>query len=168
MTTVSVVVPMFNEERHIGRTLSSAMKAAERAGLDLELIVVDNQSTDKGPELAGSMGAQVLVYPELTVGGLRNEGALRATGEWLAFLDADIEVPENWLVAGLEVLEQGVAAVALDCDTPWQAPWYARVWQMRSMSQTGMDRNPGWLPTPNLLMARSTFMETRGFSRRPA
>lgn len=165
MTTISVVIPMFNEERHIERTLSSVMRAAEQAGLDTELIVVDNQSADKGPELARLMGAKVLTYPELTVGGLRNEGALEATGEWLAFLDADIEVPENWLLAALEVLEQGVAAVALDCDTPWQAPWYARAWQMRSMSQTGMDRNLGWLPTPNLLMARATFMETRGFSR---
>lgn len=160
---ISIVIPMYNEEQHIERTLAAAGKAAEHAGLVAEFIVVDNQSSDGGAVLASRNGARVLSCPDMRVGALRNAGAAIAEGDWLAFLDADIEVPENWLVAGLQALEQGADVVSLDCDTPRQAPWFARVWQKRSMSQTGKDRHPEWMPTPNLLMARSTFNSGTGF-----
>lgn len=97
MSRISIVIPMFNEARHIGRTLLAAQKAAFAANIDCELIVVDNGSTDEGPHIARQFGATVLVLPGLLIGALRNRGTAIATGEWLAFIDADIEMPEDWL-----------------------------------------------------------------------
>ena len=94
MNSISIVIPMFNEARHIGRTLLAAQKAAHAADLQCELIVVDNGSTDRGPQIARQFGAQVLVMPGLAIGALRNRGAAVASGHWLAFIDADIEMPE--------------------------------------------------------------------------
>ncbi|MBV6287011.1 glycosyltransferase family 2 protein [Pseudomonas aegrilactucae] len=162
---VSIVIPMFNEARHIGRTLQSARKAAEAAGLDCELIVVDNGSRDDGPQIARNLGAQVLSLPGLTIGALRNRGAQACSGDWLAFLDADIEVPEQWLGLLLELHSQGQGDVfALDCDTPRQAPWFARAWQRRTL-RAGRPalHSMAWLPTPNLFMQRRWFEQVGGF-----
>ena len=97
MQRISVIVPMYNEARHITRTLDSVLRAARAATLDCELIVVDNGSTDQGPQRARELGARVLLCPGIGIGALRNRGAAVATGDSLAFLDADIEVPGNWL-----------------------------------------------------------------------
>ncbi|KDN97091.1 MULTISPECIES: glycosyltransferase [Pseudomonas] len=163
---VSVIVPMFNEARHIGRTLQSALTAAADAGLECELIVLDNGSSDDGAQIARRLGAQVLELPGLTIGALRNRGVQASSGEWLAFLDADLEVPEHWLSLLLDLHAEGRGDVfALDCDTPRQAPWFARAWQRRTL-RAGLPalHRMQWLPTPNLLMQRHWFDKVGGFS----
>lgn len=164
MKRVSVVVPMYNEARHIVRTLKSVWAAASAAGLECQLIVVDNGSTDQGPVLAREFGATVLSYPGLAIGALRNRGAAQANGDWLSFLDADIEVPADWFQLWQTACEGKTADVlALDCDTPKIAPWYARAWQRRSMAGNRLPRLLKWLPTPNLCMERGLFERIGGF-----
>jgi glycosyltransferase involved in cell wall biosynthesis len=119
MSRISIIIPMFNEARHIGRTLLAAQKAAHAADVECELIVVDNGSSDDGPHIARQFGAQVLVLPGLLIGALRNRGALLASGEWIAFIDADVEMPEDWLKPLFELQAEGQADVfGLDLHTP--------------------------------------------------
>lgn len=119
MSRISIVIPMFNEARHIGRTLLAAQKAAFAANVECELIVVDNGSSDDGPQIARQFGAQVLELPGLLIGALRNRGTAIASGEWLAFIDADIEMPEDWLKPLFELEASGQGDVfALDLHTP--------------------------------------------------
>ncbi|MCF4994835.1 glycosyltransferase [Pseudomonas syringae] len=166
MSRISIVIPMFNEARHIGRTLLSAQKAAHAADLECELIVVDNGSTDQGPYIARQFGAQVLVQPGVHIGALRNLGAAVARGEWLAFIDADVEMPENWLVTLIELESEGKADVfGLDLHTPAQAPWYATAWQRRTLQPlTHRSHAVEWLPSSNLLMRRRWFDAVGGFN----
>ncbi|QXH43834.1 glycosyltransferase [Pseudomonas sessilinigenes] len=162
MQRISVIVPMYNEARHIERTLGSVLRAARAADMDCELIVVDNGSTDQGPQRARELGAQVLPCPGLSIGALRNRGAAVATGDCLAFLDADIEVPGNWLQ--LWQRNQAQAEVfALDCAAPASAPWFARAWQRRSLAAGGKARLLQWMPTPNLCLKREWFERVGGF-----
>lgn len=165
MSTISIVIPMYDEARHIGRTLQAARQAALAAGLECELVVVDNGSHDQGPQIARSLGARVLSLPGLHIGALRNRGAAASTGQWLAFLDADIEVPQNWLTLLLDLEAHGQADVlALDCDTPRVAPWFARAWQSRTLRPSvPAVHKVQWLPTPNLLMRRPWFDRVGGF-----
>lgn len=166
MNSISVVVPMYNEARHIGRTLQSARLAARAAGLVCELIVVDNGSTDQGPQIARGLGAQVLSLPGLTIGALRNRGAAVASGEWLAFIDADIELPPNGLNLLIDLESSGLADVlALDLHTPAQAPWFARAWQRRTLRPTSHTLQAmQWLPSANLLLRRERFLASGGFN----
>ncbi|MGF6589974.1 glycosyltransferase family 2 protein [Pseudomonas sp. 2835] len=163
---VSVVVPMFNEARHIARTLESALRAGADAGLECELIVLDNGSSDDGPQIAQRLGAQVLNLPGLTIGALRNRGVQAASGQWLAFIDADMEMPEHWLSLVLGLHAQGRGDVfALDCDTPRQAPWFARAWQRRTLRAGAPALQPmQWMTSQNLLMQRHWFDQVGGFS----
>jgi glycosyltransferase involved in cell wall biosynthesis len=166
MSRISIVIPMYNEARHIARTLLAAQKAAHAAGLDCELIVVDNGSNDEGPHIARQFGAQVLVQPGILIGALRNRGTAIATGEWLAFIDADVEMPEDWLTRLITVERDGQADVfGLDLHTPAEAPWYATAWQRRTLRPASQgSRLVDWLPSSNLLMRRSWFDKVEGFN----
>jgi glycosyltransferase involved in cell wall biosynthesis len=89
---ISVVIPAFNEEKLLVQTLQSvkaALRAFERRGWTTELIVCDNNSTDRTAELARSEGAQVVFEPVNQISRARNAGAAAATGDWLIFVDAD-------------------------------------------------------------------------------
>jgi glycosyltransferase involved in cell wall biosynthesis len=87
---ISIVVPAFNEERLLGAALESikaAAKVFDEAGW--ELIVCDNNSTDRTAEIARAAGARVVFEPHNQISRARNCGAAAATGEWLVFVDAD-------------------------------------------------------------------------------
>lgn len=166
MNRISIIIPMYNEARHIARTLQAARQAAEAANVECELIVVDNGSDDQGPDIARQFGAQVLVLPGLLIGALRNRGAAIASGEWLAFIDADVEMPENWLKLLLDLESGGQAdVIGLDLHTPAEAPWYADAWQRRTLRPDTQPLHVAqWLPTCNLLMRRRWFDKVVGFN----
>ncbi len=101
----SVIVPAWNAERTIARCVKS-LKALEPSAL--EILVVDDGSTDGTAAIAESDGATVIRLPSNVGPGLaRNEGARRAVGEYLAFTDADCEVPSSWLAAFQRAFERG-------------------------------------------------------------
>ena len=89
---ISLVIPAFNEERLLPQSLaaiSAASSAFAAAGWTTELIVCDNNSTDRTAEIAAAAGAIVVFEPINQIGRARNAGASRATGDWLLFVDAD-------------------------------------------------------------------------------
>src|SRR5215213_1584567 len=89
---ISLVVPAFNEEKLLPASLRSITVAAEafRArGWETELILCDNNSTDRTAEVARAEGAQVVFEPVNQIARARNAGASAATGDWLVFVDAD-------------------------------------------------------------------------------
>ena len=89
---VSVVVPAFNEERLLAGSLAAirdAMRAFDQDGGMSELIVCDNNSTDRTAEIARAAGATVVFEPVNQIARARNRGAAAASGDWLVFVDAD-------------------------------------------------------------------------------
>jgi glycosyltransferase involved in cell wall biosynthesis len=89
---ISIVVPAFNEERLLGASLvqiNAATNAFLKIGWETELIVCDNNSTDRTAEIARAAGATVVFEPINQIARARNSGANAATGDWLVFVDAD-------------------------------------------------------------------------------
>jgi glycosyltransferase involved in cell wall biosynthesis len=89
---ISVIVPAFNEEKLLPETLRSinrGLPAFHARGWESELIVCDNNSTDRTGELAKEHGALVVFEPINQIGRSRNRGAQAASGDWLIFVDAD-------------------------------------------------------------------------------
>ena len=89
---VSVVVPAFNEERLLAdslRSIRSAMEVFTQIGWRSELIVCDNNSTDRTAEIAREAGARVVFEPLNQIARARNAGARQASGDWIVFVDAD-------------------------------------------------------------------------------
>ena len=95
---LSVVVPAFNEEKLLAECLANIREAA--SGLDTELIVCDNNSTDRTADIARQAGAEVVFEPVNQISRARNAGAAAAGGDWLVFVDAD-SFPDRALFADL-------------------------------------------------------------------
>lgn len=100
---ISIVIPAYNEEKYIGRTLES-VKKLDTNGWEVEVIVVNGDSTDKTAEVAKSFGARVLNEPHKGIGFARQQGLLAAQGEIVAFTDADTLLLADWLQKHMEVL----------------------------------------------------------------
>lgn len=102
--SVSVIVPLFNGGRFIAHALTSIadQTAVERGEVDLEVIVVDDGSSDDGAELAAvhSMRPTVIRQDRQGVAAARNRGAAAARGDWLTFLDQD----DLWHASRLELI----------------------------------------------------------------
>jgi glycosyltransferase involved in cell wall biosynthesis len=107
---ISIVVPAFNEEKLLGKTLRGIRSAAEAfrtRGWDHEIIVCDNNSTDGTAQIARREGAQVVFEPVNQIARARNSGAAAATGDWLLFIDAD-SLPSSALLAEVaDVIQRG-------------------------------------------------------------
>ncbi len=91
----SVVVPCYNGQAYLEETLKTALAQTYPA---IEIIVVNDGSTDRSREIACSMGPRVTVVDQENRGlsGARNTGARHASGDWIAFLDADdLWIPEK-------------------------------------------------------------------------
>lgn len=97
MPKVSVIIPAYNAEDFIREAVDSALAQTHR---DIEVIVVDDSSTDDTPLILKGYGDRILVHRQANTGvaGARNTGARLSTGEWVAFLDAD----DVWRPAKLE------------------------------------------------------------------
>lgn len=85
---VSVIMPAYNAERFIRESVDSALAQTHP---DVEVIVVDDSSTDGTPRILAAYGERIRVHrqPNSGAAAARNTAARLATGEWLALLDAD-------------------------------------------------------------------------------
>jgi glycosyltransferase involved in cell wall biosynthesis len=85
---ISVIIPAFNEERVIQQTLERiklGIKESESEGVSWEIIVCDNNSTDKTAEIATKMGTKIAFEPINQIARARNTGVGMAQGDWLLF-----------------------------------------------------------------------------------
>lgn len=108
MARVSVIIPAYNAAAFVRDTLDSALAQTHA---DLEVIVVDDSSTDNTPQVLAEYGDRIRVHrqPNGGVASARNTGARIATGDWVAFLDAD----DVWLPRKVE------AQIAAAGQCPW-------------------------------------------------
>jgi glycosyltransferase involved in cell wall biosynthesis len=110
---LSVIVPAYNEEKLIAgslRSIRAALDANARPGLETEVIVADNNSTDATARIAREVGATVVFEPVNQIGRARNAGAAAATGDWLVFIDADSHPSPGLIGAVLDAIERGGVA----------------------------------------------------------
>jgi glycosyltransferase involved in cell wall biosynthesis len=115
----SIIVPAYNEAVLLAETLGQLQAAMAAQSLAGEVIVVDNNSTDRTGEIARGLGARVVFEPINQISRARNTGARYAHGRNLVFVDADTNIAPVLLAQALDNLESGRcngggAVVALD------------------------------------------------------
>jgi len=91
----SIIIPAFNEEKYIAKSIKFAQE--QQGGFDMEIIVVNNASTDKTKQIAESLGVLVVDEPKKGVGQARKTGTEVARGEYILHIDADTHLPEDYL-----------------------------------------------------------------------
>jgi glycosyltransferase involved in cell wall biosynthesis len=135
---ISIVIPAFNEERFLPKTLEHLQRAEKHLGVvpdrDVEIIVVDNASSDRTVEVALAAGARIVPIPDHNVARVRNAGANAAAGDLLIFLDADTLIPEILLSRIVQVMEEPTClGGAVDTDYQPAKPLiraYLRLWRL--------------------------------------
>jgi glycosyltransferase involved in cell wall biosynthesis len=95
----SFIIPAYNEEALLARTLQTLRQSAAALQGTFEIIVANDASTDRTPEIARQNGARVVDVKKRQIAGTRNAGAAVATGEIFIFVDADTLVPPATLLS---------------------------------------------------------------------
>ena len=126
MPAISVIVPMYNAEAYVGECLESLMAQTFK---DFEVIVIDDGSTDNSSRVVASVSAsdarfRLIGQPNKGPSEARNTGLKIAHGAWIAFIDSDDKVAENYLETLITmVLETdaeiaccGIERIGCDCD----------------------------------------------------
>lgn len=161
---ISVVVPAFNEERLLGASLEQIKRAANaftQTGWETELVVCDNNSTDRTAEIARAAGAKVVFEPVNQIARARNTGAAAATGDWLVFVDADSHPDAGLFVEVAEQIKSGRclaggATIRLDQDL-FIPRLVTRVWNFVS-------RSGRWMAGSFIFVEKAAFQKIGGFS----
>ncbi len=122
---LSFVIPAYNEENYLGKTLESITRAVTRSKEEIEIIVVNNASTDQTKKIAQKF-PQVILVDELRKGlpMARQAGFERSTGDLIANVDADCLLPSDWIKKVFFEFSRNDDLVALSgpyiyYDLPW-------------------------------------------------
>jgi len=161
---ISIVIPAFNEERLISETLRSIQRASDafaRRRWEIELIVCDNNSTDRTGEIARAAGAIVVFEPQNQIARARNCGAAAASGDWLVFVDADSHpAPELFDAVAREIESgrclAGGSTVKLDEDHR-KGAMITRLWN-------AISRLFHWMAGSFIFVEARAFKKIGGFS----
>ena len=162
---LSLVVPAFNEESLLADSLRSVGAAAGvfgRLGWATELIVCDNNSTDRTPHIARAAGARVIFEPVNQISRARNTGAAHATGDWLIFVDADSRPSPELFADVAEAIGNGrclAGGSTILLDRNHRAvTLIIQVWNLLS-------RMKKWAPGSFIFCDATAFHEVGGFSQ---
>jgi len=167
LTRVSGVVPAHNEEDLLPLCLASLR--AQDFGEGLEILVVDNASTDRTAEVARGFGVTVVDEPERGYGRALIRGFAEARGEIIACTDADSIVPPDWISRLVAEYDRRPEVVAIG----GHIEFTSRNWKCRLLTRffipafNRIDRsNPDGphLWGANLSVRRRAFLEVGGWN----
>ena len=159
---ISVIIPVYNYERYLGEAIESVLSQTYQ---DLEVIVVDDGSTDRSGDVAKSFAGRGVRYCQEVhagIGPARNKGVELAQGEFIAFLDADDRWPLEKIERQLRAFENDPAlemvfgqAVQLHNGPEWEAGV-----KLKTLPVAGMV--PGIVPG-TMLIKRDAFLRVGKF-----
>jgi len=159
---ISFIVPVLNDAQRLQRCLRSIAATTTDPAL-IEVIVVDNNSRDNSADVARSQGARVVTLALESVAELRNAGAADASGEILAFVDADHEISTEWTSAVIDTLQDpAVAAAGALCHAPADGTWVQHAYGALRGTPRGR-HDVEWLGSGNLAVTRQAFRQCGGF-----
>jgi len=166
---VSVIIPAYNEEKSIAKTLRSLEKQDYKD--KWEVIVVDNNSTDKTSEVSkkfsNNLDLKVILEKKKGRGTARATGANKSQGEFIFYTDADALVPKNWISGMVRHFDDSeVVAVT----GPWKitdlggfAQWFLNNFQEVAVLPYTVIRGMHWLTGFHMAIRRDAYVKCGGF-----
>jgi len=167
---ISVVIPTFNEEKNIKRTLLS-LNNQDFPRDRYEIIVVDGFSKDKTVEIAEKYADKVIYQKSPRVAGARNDGARISKGWIIATTDADTLIPSHWIRRIYENFKNDRSLVGLSGPMfPLENSLKARVFFLMSFNafpriiSTIAPHFHAFTFGPNSAFLKKAFMKVGGYS----
>ena len=179
---LDVVVPTYNRSALLRRTISSLLQAPVPPGLDVTILIVDNNSKDDTEQVVREIQTQTarsLVYVRETNQGLshaRNAGIRAGTGDLIGFIDDDEEIHERWYeVIAREFADESIQFIGgpclANCPVPlpaWLPPGYnGALGIIDPKPRTIFEPSfPGNLNGGNAVLRRTVFDSVGNYSTR--
>jgi glycosyltransferase involved in cell wall biosynthesis len=166
---LSIVIPALNEEKYLPDCLLS-LKNQDWHG-EIEIIVVDNGSTDNTSAVAAGHGARVIACATRGVAYARQAGAEQARGDVIVQVDADTVYPRRWLgqIADHFAKHPDSAAVAgryQYADPARWAPLEGVVRKLLNGAGNALFGRPLWVSGANFAFRRAAFERAKGYDPR--
>jgi glycosyltransferase involved in cell wall biosynthesis len=158
---ISFIIPAYDEELLIGRTLCALNDAAQSLGEPFEIVVVDDGSADRTAAVARAHGARVISVNHRQIAATRNAGAREATGELLCFIDADTIVNQATVQAAARAMRQGAVGGGCAFRFDGRLPLYGRILQVVTVP---LYRLLGLASGCFLFCTREAFQASGGFN----
>lgn len=160
----SIIIPAYNEEKLLPRTIKSLQRAMAAVQLTGEMIIVDNNSDDRTAAVAREHGARVVFEPVNQISRARNAGAREAASGYLIFVDADTTISTELLQSTLAALQSGEVCgggvvVKMDREVEARVQWFINIWNW-------MAKRFGLAAGCYLYCLREGFNASGGFSER--
>lgn len=156
--TFSIVIPCYNEASFIGDTLRSLQH--QRTTASFEIIVVDNNCTDKTVAIAKKHGARIVTEKKPGATAARQAGTVAAEGEIVVSTDADTTFSRDWLETIYKDFTQHpeVVSVCGPCqyvDGPWWSMAYTKTLFGASAAYATVARHPFYVSATNIAFKKS-------------
>ena len=124
--TVSIVMPAYNEQQYIEKSLFSLLESEQRTKINYEVILVDNLSTDKTIQLAQQfkkgMNLKIVHEAKQGRGPARARGFKEAKGEIILSADSDTCFYKGWIETLVLAIKDEVVAVTTSCNIVDRSP----------------------------------------------
>jgi len=164
-TNVSFIIPHKGREEMLIQTVTSILNQGDEQANYEVIVVSQNKSSIELSKLAEQHDNVNISFQDdsLTISALRNLGASQSTGEYLAFLDADIELSKNWLTVMLAEMAENkqrkiIAAIQVESNHG------SNIEKIRTvMNNAYADSNVDALAGANLFIHQSDFNDVGGF-----
>lgn len=164
---VSLIIPLYNGARSIGLVLEAVGGSTYE---NLEVVVVDDGSTDDGAEIARQSGTglalkMITFEKNLGVSRARNTGASEAKGDVLLFIDADCIVQADTVEKCVEELQKGDSACVGGVYTtmPWDDVFFSGFQSLYINYVESKNEHPDYIATHCMAIRKETFEEFGGF-----
>lgn len=172
---VSFIIPAHNEELELPETLRAIASVARELGLEHEVVVASDASTDATERIAAEAGAVVARHERRQISATRNLGWKASRGEVLFFIDADTRVSLGAVREALEALRAGAVGGGCPMRFDGTIPLYARIllppfnalfrWQRRTggaflfARRAAIEKAGGW--DEAVFVAEELFLATK-------
>lgn len=160
---IVIVVLTYNNEKTIAQCLQAISSQNYPKG-SYKALVIDNGSTDSTLEIVKAFNIDYHVFPKMTIGQLRNEGAKRAKAPVVGFIDSDCEVSSDWIISVLKHFKDDRVGIA-GCmyDLPPQPSFVERHWIGKPCVNMAENR---LIPAGNMAVSKRIFNEIGGFDEK--
>jgi glycosyltransferase involved in cell wall biosynthesis len=127
---LTILMPCLNEAETLALCINKANAWASRSGIQTEVVIADNGSTDGSQAIAESLGARVIPVQQRGYGSALFHGCMAARGEWIIMGDSDDSYDFSYLGPFIEKLREGFDLVMgnrfLGGIAPGAMPWKNR------------------------------------------
>lgn len=161
---ISFIIPAYNEEENIGKVIQAIHHQMKKVNLQYEIIVLDNESTDKTVEEAEKEDIDLIykINRNHKIGALRNYGAKKADGNIFAFIDADVVLRDGWaerlVIDQDKILNDHLVTGAVYGIDDKTSTWVVETWFRPIINQPKSYINGG-----NLIVSKEDFKRINGF-----